>query len=426
MWKNIILYIAIFIISWQTVSAQDDVQYRRSSIYSMMIKHDKQTFAEDIGKVFLQMPVPDKYNNHDLSVKIVSVSDKKLDSNAGITEFLDRNMIASRLVGKWFNRDVLTGQCDMQLIKDRGLYNASEFDKELASHSQRRTALLEDAGEELIGNTFVIVNDIRYIDRSKGSAVFGIILKVLGAGLQGLQDAQAMKTANSNRISQYNRYNRSLSHSPSVADSFNKLAEIAESYKGFNVKIHSYLYRLVWDEETALRFYNEAYTDSDNDNVKRDNFERQRHSYRLEYVGDQESSGRKISFLGIKEEEPLLMVRKACQRALDENVANLQRNFDVFKVKVPLVQTDPITAPIGRKEGLNEKSKFEVLEVIEDENGHTKYKRVGTIVPEKGKIWDNRFMAAEEKAMGYDLGVTTFRKVSGSTFYPGMLIREIK
>lgn len=423
--KNIILYIAIFL-SWQTALAQNDTKYRRSSIYSLMVKHDKQTFADDIGKVFLEMPVPDKYNNHDLSVKIVSVSDKKLDGNAGITEFLDRNMIASRLVGKWFNRDVLTGQCDMQLIKDRGLYNASEFDKNLASRSQRRTALLEDAGEELIGNTFVIVNDIRYIDRSKGSAVVGIILKVVGAGLQGMQDAQAKKAANNNRLSQYNRNNRSISQSPSVAESFNDLAEKAESYKGFNVKIHSYLYRLVWDDETASRFYNDAYTDSNNDDMKRANFERQRGSYRLEYVGEQESSGSKISFLGIKEEEPMLMVRKACQRALDENVANLQRNFDVFKVKVPLAQTDPITVPIGRKEGVNDQSKYEVLEVIEDENGRTKYKRVGTIMPQKGKIWDNRFMAAEERAQGYDLGVTTFRKVSGGTFYPGMLIREIK
>ena len=202
MGKNIILYIAIFL-SFQTAAAQDDTKYRRSSIYSMMVKHDKQAFAEDIGKVFLAMPVPDKYNNHDLSVKIVSVSDKKLEDNAGITEFLNRNMIASRLVGKWFNRDVLTGQCDMQLVKDRGLYNASEFDKELASRSQRGTALLEDAGEELIGNTFVLVNDIRYIDRSKGSETISIILKVAGAVLQGMANAQAQNNNNNNRNSQY-------------------------------------------------------------------------------------------------------------------------------------------------------------------------------------------------------------------------------
>ncbi len=199
MGKGIILFIAI-LMSWQTMTAQNDMKYRRSSIYSMMVQHKSQKFANDIGKVFLEMPVPDKYNDHDLSVKIVSVDDKKLEDNAGITEFLDRNMIASRLVAKWFDRNVMTGQCDMQLIKERGLYNASEFDKELASRSQRGTALLEDAGEELIGNTFVLVNDIRYIDRSKGSATLGLILKIAGAALQGLENAQAKKGGG-------NRYN---------------------------------------------------------------------------------------------------------------------------------------------------------------------------------------------------------------------------
>ena len=41
-------------------------------------------------------------------------------------------------------------------------------------------------------------------------------------------------------------------------------------------------------------------------------------------------------------------------------------------------------------------------------------------------IWDNRFMAVEEKAEGASLKYTTFKKVSGGDFYTGMLIREIK
>ena len=381
----------------------------------------QQKFADDISKVFLEMPVPDKYNDHDLSVKVISVSDKKLKDKAGITDFLNRNQIASRLVGRWFDRDVLSGQCDMQLVKERGLYNANEFDLELANRSQRGIALLEDAGEDLIGNTFVLVNDIRYIDRSKGSATIGIILKIIGALGQGMHDAQEKKNSN-NRNARYNKN----TNQKSIQESFNDLAELAESYKGFKVKIHSYLYRLVWDDDIASTFYNDTYTDSNNDVARLNSFERKRGTYRLEYIGEQESSGSRTSFLGIKEDEPLLMVRKACQRALDENVANLQRNFDVFKVKVPLNQTDPITAPIGLKEGMTEKSKYEVLEIRQDDKGRTVYKRVGTIVPEKGKIWDNRFMASEEKARGADLGKTTFRKTSGGTFYPGMLIREIK
>lgn len=419
--SNKAVLLIAFLFLWQPATAQNETKYRRSSIYSLMIKHDQQKFADDISKVFLEMPVPDKYNDHDLSVKVISVSDKKLKDKAGITDFLNRNQIASRLVGRWFDRDVLSGQCDMQLVKERGLYNANEFDLELANRSQRGIALLEDAGEDLIGNTFVLVNDIRYIDRSKGSATIGIILKIIGALGQGMHDAQEKKNSN-NRNARYNKN----TNQKSIQESFNDLAELAESYKGFKVKIHSYLYRLVWDDDIASTFYNDTYTDSNNDVARLNSFERKRGTYRLEYIGEQESSGSRTSFLGIKEEEPLLMVRKACQRALDENVANLQRNFDVFKVKVPLNQTDPITAPIGLKEGMTEKSKYEVLEIRQDDKGRTVYKRVGTIVPEKGKIWDNRFMASEEKARGADLGKTTFRKTSGGTFYPGMLIREIK
>ena len=36
------------------------------------------------------------------------------------------------------------------------------------------------------------------------------------------------------------------------------------SYKGFKVNIDTYLYQLVWDEETATKFYTQYYTDKDN------------------------------------------------------------------------------------------------------------------------------------------------------------------
>lgn len=35
------------------------------------------------------------------------------------------------------------------------------------------------------------------------------------------------------------------------------------------------------------------------------------------------------------------MVRKACQRAIDENIASLQKNFDQFKVNTPLISKPP-------------------------------------------------------------------------------------
>ena len=392
--------------------------YRRGSIYSIMISHRDLMFENEIEAAFSEMPVPDKYNDHGLGKKIFYTSENKLkiknlDEHTGFMvnrssdksrmneydHFLQNQYIASRLVAKWFHRKKSTGVCDMELVKERGYNNASEADKRLSAMSVRKDAVLQDAGEELIGSTFVLINDIRYIDRSSGSSVVG-----------GLISA-AIKTGNA-------------LHGNNTMDQ-KDLGDVIASYKGFNVKIKTYLYRLVWDEEISSSFYRNVYTEKPDD-AKKENFENMRGDFSLVYLGMQESSGKDISFMGINESEPQVMVLKACRRALDENVANLQKNFEVFKIKTPLNSIDPIKCEIGLKEGITEKSRFEVLEAIMDDNGHVDYKRVGVIRPVKDKIWDNRFMAVEECAENATLGFTTFEKVSGSDFYPGMLVREMK
>ncbi|MCQ5373350.1 hypothetical protein NE540_24660, partial [Phocaeicola vulgatus] len=70
---------------------------RRSSLYSMMINHEGREFADEIKDVFLKIPDPDKYNNHDLSVKLIYTSQKKLQKNHEQIDDLIRNKrIASR------------------------------------------------------------------------------------------------------------------------------------------------------------------------------------------------------------------------------------------------------------------------------------------------------------------------------------------
>ena len=199
---------------------------------------------------------------------------------------------------------------------------------------------------------------------------------------------------------------------------------MVETIKGFKVKINTFLYQLEWSDDIANLFYQEQYSGTPN-HEKWATFEAARGDYKLKYVGKVESSGGTTSFLGINENEPIVMVRKACQRAIDENVVDLQRNYIEFRTKTPLVSIEPLTAFIGMKEGVSSKSKFEVLEVVEKENGKHEYNRVGVIEPIDNLIWDNRYMAVEEGATGATLGYTTFRKVSGKDFAKGMLIREM-
>jgi len=279
------------------------------------------------------------------------------------------------------------------------LYNATEFDKQLAMRSARGIAMLQDAGEDLIGNTYVLVNDIRYIDKAQRSKTVGGIFKALGSIA-------------------------SIATGVRVDNLTDNIGDIVETIKGFSVKINTFLYQLEWTDEQAALFYQEQYANKAND-TKKANFEKARGSYKLKYVGKVESKGGTTSFMGIKEDQPIVMVRKACQRAIDENIVDLQREYEDFKSKSPLISVEPLAAYIGKKEGVTEKTKFEVLETVEMEDGSHKYNRVGVIEPIPSLIWDNRYMAVEEGAAGANLGFTTFRKVSGKDFSKGMLIREM-
>lgn len=402
-----IIFVIIYCLLAVTICGQvqdSTLNYRRSSLYSMLISHTGDKFGNEIRDVFLQIPVPDKFDNHDLSIKVIHSDVKKKEAKETIDAFLERNQVGRRMVSKWFERDPETGFCDMKLIRERGLYNATIFDAQRAKQSFLGSHLLADAGEELLNNTFVLINDIRYHDKHKTAQVFGTFIKIAGA-------VAGAALGNSD-----------------VSDLADKVGDLAASIKGFSVSVTSYLYRLEWNDDIAMRFYQEYYMDSTKiDETKRMAFNELKNFFKLSYVGSQQVSSGKTSIEGVNTESPEQMIRKVCTRAIDKSIVELQREHEEFRVKTPILSVEPaITAPIGLKEGVNEKNKYEVLEVYLDKNGKMAYKQVGIIQAVPGKIWDNRYMATEEHAYGADFNATTFRKISGGDFYRGMLIRELK
>ncbi len=108
----------------------------------------------------------------------------------------------------------------------------------------------------------------------------------------------------------------------------------------------------------------------------------------------------------------------------------LQKKFEAFRTKTPLVSVDPLGAKIGMKEGVEGGDKYEVLEKQVDAEGKVKWKRKGVIKVDKKKIWDNRFSAGEKLLDGNgepikpenELKFTHFK--GGKGFYPGMLLRD--
>lgn len=417
---------SLFILCLSTAALQsaaqgikDEPDYERSSLYMMMVKHPQYAYNKEIEFVFSTMAKPVRFNDHSLKTKTVVFSSKDKDLTSSITAMLAKSQLAKRLVGRWFNRNPETGAMNLELLRERGIYNASAADWALANKTIRGQAMLEDAGEQLINNTYLVMNDIRYVDKS---TVWNTVKEVASFASTVTVTVAAIKEADG-----LEQVNDALASALDVYEGVDWLyGSLTDNIKGFTVNVTSYLYRLKWNEDVAGVFYKELYTDSTSYDKRKASAWQDAYQdlFELEYVGKIENRSAKTVLFGVKTNGDL--IRKVCTRALDKNLADLQHKFEPFRIKAPLINADPIQVQIGRKEDVDENSLYEVLERFVDDNGHTTYKRRGTIRPNKGQIWDNRFMAVEEGAENAEIGFTTFTKVSGGGFYPGMLVREIK
>ena len=98
-----------------------------------------------------------------------------------IDAFIAENNVPRDMIAKWFNRNPVTGAFNMGLVQERGFYDASAADISAAEASTRNIAILGDAGEDLIGKTFMIVNDITFVDKGEQSAKAATGLRVVGS-----------------------------------------------------------------------------------------------------------------------------------------------------------------------------------------------------------------------------------------------------
>ncbi len=401
----------------------------------MLIESDNFPRKETIIKAFYNAPFPDKYNNHTIGEKSFNPGDYKItaeqraklykpQSKAGafasgasnvkvdsaarelpfkVLNYLNDNKIANKLVAKWFNRQD-DGTFNMSLIGERGFYNASEMEANIAKGAARGTAALADAGIELIGNTFVVISKFNFVSNE------------IAAGIA--RDA-AKIAANQMKI-------------PAAAMAANKAADEAyeKAKEGYSVWTTTYLYKLVWNDSVEAVFYQDLWMDKSNvDPKKKEAFDNS-NLFKLEFVGDENATGLVLFSMKEKRTEDQI-VEIATIRAIDAVYAKLQKKYDVFKPKVPLFSGDPITAKIGMKEGLEGGEKFDVLEqTVNEKTGLTEYISKGTITVDKDLIWDNRYNAGEVPAAADGqapkpvLEYTTFK--GGKKFYSGMLIKQLK
>lgn len=430
-----------------------ETDYKRSSLYTIILDDHglmNNEKAEIIKTTFAETPLPEKFNDHNLAIRTfnprkypvtkeeveaVTGKPKKKkggfgkaiggfakgiasETTAGLVDTTDTNKlpaiflkyfneekVANKLVAKWYNESdsydaTNNSYFNMELIKQRGLYNASEFDKQVADKSQRGIAMLADAGEELIKNTFVVGIRFNYVSKEELakqlSATSSTVSSLFGGVAASITDA--------------------------VVQTGSSIAG-----KGYVIKATAFLYQLDWNEEVNTKFYTDFYGAADLTEFQNSDI------FKLTYLGS-ESEWADIQSTSFSNRTEKDLVERATVRAVDEVIAKLQKKYEPFRTKTPLLTTEPeVTAAIGLKEGLKGGDKFEVLEKnVDPETMVTTYKRVATIKVDKNKIWDNRFAADEEQAENAANGKGAAQTISTTSFtggnkkiYPGMLIRQI-
>lgn len=340
------------------IASSPHLKYRRSSLYTLMLSDSLRPYNAISKNAFGNISLDHQYNSHNLGPYLIPSKSATPDKTGEIEHYLNSHQVAKQLVSRWFNRSK-EGYFNMDLVANRGVYNASELDISIALHSHRGQALLKDAGEELIRNTFIIVYDVAH---EKGTISF-----------------------------------------PEVTLRFN---------------IKAYLYRLIWDDATATQFYTDYWVDVNHRDPTRIEAFENSSLFKLQYIGSSEVSSRNVS------QNNSLIYANVITQLFHTSMVNLSRTYESFRVKFPLYNGNPITAKIGKKEGLQSGDTFEVLEQILESDGTTTYQKLGEIkINSEKDIWDNTSVG---DWFGQSTEKHTVFKGNTSRYQPGMLIRQIK
>jgi hypothetical protein len=222
---------------------------------------------------------------------------------------------------------------------------------------------MEDAGYELIGNTFLIVNKANFVENEPAALAVYTAAKLVVANM-----------AEDNAFQQIAKTAAGL-----AADGIYE-----RTRKGYTIFTRSFLYKLNWNDSVANTFYSEYWLDDSMDSTfdaeRKDKIELFDNTdlFSMEYVG-MERANSMVSNLFGKNRTKEQIIEQATIRNTNRVYAKLQKEYDVFKPKTPLSYIGPkgkvCQAKIGLKEGLTSKMKFEVLEQYTNKEGLTEYKK---------------------------------------------------
>lgn len=384
-----------------------------------------------------QKNFPNQYNKHGAEIGVVplggnsEVSDEEMARL--ILNYINRNKVANKLIMRWFNYNKdgkITYDVDypenpeaminMQTIFDRGYYTVNAGDENLSMSALKRDRdiQIKELSMKLIPFTFMTFTKLEFYENEPVARAVrdAAILTADAAYTKAVKDGTDQNTA---------RLWRDLAVAAANT--------IYNSTKdGYTLKSNTWLYKLVWDDNTQLYFNNKV--------VENPRLLESSDMFKMEYVDCQSNKSTVIISAARSFEQ---IINLTMVRNLNKVFVELQNRNDVFKVWTPLldfyslvsprleapitVDGKVITAKIGTKEGLRGGEQFSVY----DEEGNF----YGYAIAQKGKVWDNgdendgdaqEFYEPQVDKSGKPVTCTTFKGVKLKNARTGLILSNPK
>ena len=357
-------------------------EYNRNSLTIFLVEGGR--YHSELKSAMKNVVVPAKFDNNMLSKRVLP----PLQSSDAVKAELESMDVPKQILSKWFSRND-DGRFSMSVIHERGLYNATDADVLEASATKLGLAKLQDAGEKLIRQSYVMV------------ICFGEI--------------KTMEQI----------YNEMDESKRQVAKSLGmEFKPVVRIKNGFRAEVAGFLYRLADVPETMNDFYSNMWIfDDDSPSTvaeKRQKFDSA--PFKLSYVTSVNTT--------VEATEPNMgnptgrseMLRRLLNNSVDGLVSAFENKIEEWKVRTPLYSTFPLRAKIGTKENLQVEDRYFVYEYQTDRHGQVTPKRRGVIRAKK--VVNNSHIA--EGSGNENLRQTTskFYQIAGHKLEPGMFLEQ--
>lgn len=328
---------------------------------------------------FNKVRVNDKYNDHTLPqlLQLESPYDRfnpNVNRSYLVAQKLEDKNAGRSIIAKWFSQQS-NGAFSMDLIKERGIYNATDAEVIKAKAGKRGTTALQDAGENLLNKSYVVVFDFVNVETWDE--------------FYDRQDAKLYQLA--------------------VATN-SKPKKYPRVKYGFKGELFAYLYRVNWNDSLSAIFYQNAWDNPAYFNSMKFGLTRVSETYVPRIEGSQ------LRIEAPRSNEDLIVA--LMQQGAEKSLVNFARDYHHFRVKTPLYSVKPLKAKIGRKEDLAIDQRYFVYESTLNSKGEKIAKRMGVVRATK-KITDNRSVSTGSTAP------STFYQEAGKKLYPGMLMEQM-